>query len=69
MTPRRFILLIGFTLALHTAVFAQSTMTPPLEDVTPGRIFTWYGDLRVNEWEADLPANTMFDLILYSLGN
>lgn len=69
MTPRRFILLIGFTLALHTAVFAQSTMTPPQEDVAPGRLFTWYGDLRVSEWEADLPANTMFDLILYSRGN
>ena len=70
MTPRqRFILLIGFTLALHIAVFAQPTSTPPLEDVATSRIFTWYGDLRVIEWEADVPANTMFDLILYSRGN
>ena len=70
MTPRqRFILIIGFTLALHTAVFAQQTSTPPLEDVAPGRIFTLYGDLQVMEWEADVPANTMFDLILYSRGN
>ena len=67
MTPRqRFILLIGFTLALYTAVFAQTTSTPPPADVASGRLFTFYGDLRVIESEADLPANTMFDLILYS---
>ena len=70
MTPRqRFILLIGFTLALHTAVLAQPASTPPLEDVATSRIFTWYGDLRVIEWEADVPDNTMFDLIIYSLKN
>lgn len=70
MTPRqRLILLVGFTLALNTAVFAQPTLTPPREDVASGRIFTLYGDLRVFEWEGDVPANTMFDLILYSRGN
>ena len=67
MTPRqRFILLIGFTLALYTAVFAQTTSTPPPADLASGRLFTFYGDLRVIESEADLPDNTMFDLILYS---
>jgi tetratricopeptide (TPR) repeat protein len=70
MIPRqRFILLIGLTLALNTAVFAQPTLTPPLEDVATGRIFTLYGDLRVIELEGDVPAKTMFDLILYSRGN
>ena len=70
MTPRqRFILLIGFTLALNTAVFAQPTPKPSPGDVATGRIFTLYGDLRVLEWEDKVPANTMFDLILYSRGN
>jgi tetratricopeptide (TPR) repeat protein len=70
MTPRkRFILLIGFTLALNTAVFAQPTLTPRPEDGFTGRIFTLYGDLRVLEFEAKIPTNTMFDLILYSRGN
>ena len=70
MTPRqRFILLIGLTLALHTAGLAQPTLTPPVEDEGAGRIFTLYGDFRVFELEGDMPANTMFDLILYSKGN
>lgn len=67
MTPRqRFILLIGITIALNHAVFAQATLTPPPEDVATGRIFTLYGDLKVLEWEGGVPANTMFDLVLYS---
>ena len=39
----------------------------PAEDT--GRIFTLYGDLRVLEFEGDVPPNTMFDLILYSKEN
>jgi tetratricopeptide (TPR) repeat protein len=66
---QRFILLIGFTVALNTAAFAQPTLTPPPGDVTSGRIFTFYGDLRVLELEGGVPANTMFDLILYTRGN
>lgn len=70
MTRRhRFILLIGFTLALNTVMFAQPTLTPPVADVPTGRIFTLYGDLRVLELEGDVPADTRFDLILYSRGN
>src|SRR5688572_30618890 len=70
MTPRqRFILLVGFTFALNIAVFAQPTFTSPPEDVGTRRIFTLYGDLRVLELEGDVPANTMFDLILYSREN
>jgi len=70
MTPRqRFILLVGVTLALNTTVFAQPTLTAPREDVSAGRSFILYGDLRVFEWEGDLPTNTMFDLILYSRAN
>ncbi len=70
MTRRqRFILFIGFTLALNTAVFAQPTLTPAPSDVPTGRIFTLYGDLRVFELEGDVSASTMFDLILYSRGN
>ncbi len=67
--PQRFILLIGFLLALNTVVLAQPTLTPPAADVTTGRIFTWYGDLLVLEVQGKIPANTMFDLILYSTGN
>ena len=66
---QRFILLIGLTLALHTAVLAQPTLTPPVQDQAQGRIFTLYGELEVIELDADLPANTMFDLILYSRAN
>src|SRR5687767_15641782 len=70
MTPRqRFILLVGSTFALNIAVFAQPTFTSPPEDVGTRRIFTLYGDLRVLELEGDVPANTMFDLILYSREN
>lgn len=70
MTRRqRFILLVGFTLALNTVVLAQPTLTPPPADETTGRIFTLYGDLLVLELESKIPANTMFDLVLYSRGN
>jgi tetratricopeptide (TPR) repeat protein len=62
--PERFFLLIGFTLALNTAVLAQPTLTPTPADTGGGRIFTLYGDLTVPE--AEVPANRMFDLILYS---
>lgn len=69
MTRRqRLILLIGFTLALNTVVFAQPTLTPPA-DVPTGRIFTLYGDFKVFELQGDVPPHTMFDLILYSTGN
>jgi hypothetical protein len=44
-------------------------LTPPPGDVTSGRIFIFYGDLRVLELEGGVPANTMFDLILYTRGN
>ena len=67
---QRFVLLIGFALALNTVVLAQPTLTPPTPtDVATGRIFTLYGDLTVLELDADVPANTMFDLILYSPRN
>lgn len=70
MTRRkRFFLLIGFTLTLNTVVFAQPTLAPTPTDAATGRIFTLYGDLAVLELEAQVPANTMFDLILYSRGN
>ncbi len=70
MTRRqRFFLIIAFTLALNTVVFAQPTLTPSPADVATGRIFTLYGDLAVIEPEVEVPANTMFDLILYSRGN
>ena len=69
MTRRhRFILLIGFTLAFSNAVFAQATLTPPQEDAATGRIFTLYGDLTLFLGD-DVPATTMFDLILYSREN
>ena len=70
MTRRqRFFLLIGFTLALNTLVLAQPTLPPTPTDAPTGRIFTLYGDLAVLELEAQVPANTMFDLVLYSRGN
>ena len=70
MTRRQsVIMLIGFTLALQTAVLAQPTLTQATEDVTTGRIFTLYGDLKVLEFEGKVPSNTMFDLILYSRAN
>jgi cytochrome c-type biogenesis protein CcmH/NrfG len=70
MTPRqRIILLIGFTLALNNAVFAQATLSPPPQEVATGRIFTLYGDFKVLEFDGAVPANTMFDLILYTRGN
>lgn len=65
---QRFILLIGFTLAVNAVVLAQPTLTPPA-DVATGRIFTLYGDLRVLELEGNVPATTMYDLILYSREN
>ncbi|HEU4435138.1 MAG TPA: tetratricopeptide repeat protein [Pyrinomonadaceae bacterium] len=69
MTRRqRLFPIIAFTLALNTIVFAQATSTPKEAIVPSGRIFTLYGDLAVIELDADagVPANTMFDLILYS---
>ena len=68
MRRHRFILLIGFTLALSNAAFAQATLTPPPEDAATGRIFTLYGDLTLFLGD-DVPSNTMFDLILYSREN
>jgi tetratricopeptide (TPR) repeat protein len=68
--PQRFVLLIGFALALNTVVLAQPTLTPAKPaDVPTGRIFTVYGDLTVIDLDGDMPPNTMFDLILYSLRN
>jgi len=65
----RFFLLVGLTLAFNTVLFAQATLTPSPADVPPGRIFTLYGELIVIEPEVAAPANTMFDLILYSREN
>ena len=66
MTRRqRLILLIGFTLALNTVVFAQPTLTPPA-DVPTGRIFTLYGDFKVFELQGDVPPQ-LRDVSLYSL--
>ncbi len=62
----RFFLLIGITLALNTVVFAQPTMAPSPPDLPSGRIFTLYGKLIVIEPDVALPADTMFDLILYA---
>ena len=67
--PQRFFLLIGLTFALNAVVFAQPTSTPTPAAVDTGRIFILYGDLAVVDPEVDVPANTMFDLILYSRGN
>jgi tetratricopeptide (TPR) repeat protein len=67
---QRFILLIGFTLTLNIAVFAQSgSATPPQSGVGSGRIFSLYGDLRMIEVDGDAPSNTFFDLILYTRAN
>jgi tetratricopeptide (TPR) repeat protein len=65
----RFFLIIGFALALNNLVLAQPTLTPPsTAEVPSGRIFTLYGTLIVIEPDVPVPANTMFDLILYSRG-
>ena len=61
----RFILLIGLTLALNIAVFAQPTMTSAQPDERSGRSYDLYGDLRLFELDAEEPKNTLFDLILY----
>ena len=70
---QRFILLVGLTLALNIAVFAQTPARSPQPGAGPGigprRNFTWYGDLKVVEFDGDAPANTFFDLILYARNN
>ena len=67
---QRFILLIGFTLALNVAVFAQQQPGPgSAPGVGSGRIFSLYGDLRMIELDGNAPANTFFDLILYTRAN
>ena len=77
MTRRqRFILLIGLTLVLQTVVLAQlprPASQPGGSSSQPGagtrRNFTLYGDLKLDEAAASEPAHTMFDVILYTLGN
>src|SRR5689334_20020321 len=70
MTRRqRFFLLVGFTLALNAVAFGQLPSTSAPADSPAGRLFTLYGDFAVIEPEVEAPANTMFDLILYSRAN
>ena len=64
---QRFILLIGLMLALSVAVFAQPGSSQP--GAVTRRNFTWYGDLKLLEFDGDAPENTFFDLILYTRNN
>lgn len=65
----RIIVLIGFTLVLHTAVFAQLPRSTAPPSGAAGR-FTLFGDLKVDDSQTDRSqANTMFDVILYTRGN
>jgi len=70
MTRRqRLILLIGLTLVLHTAVFAQLPTSSSQPGAGTRRNYTLFGDLKVDESQADKPVNAMFDVILYTRGN
>ena len=49
----RFILLIALTLALNVAVFAQPGSASPQQAPVTRRNFTWYGDLKLLEFDGD----------------
>jgi tetratricopeptide (TPR) repeat protein len=69
MTRRqRFVLLIGFTLTLNLAAFAQPTLTSPEPEPGKQRNYDLYGDLRMLELDGEAPKNTLFDLVLYPRG-
>lgn len=70
MTLRqRIVLLIGAIVVLHTAVFAQPPQSSPQTGIGSGRNFILYGDFQVFELDGSPPANTFFDLILYTRTN
>jgi len=70
MTRRqRFILLISLMLALQTAVFAQLPSSSSQPGAGARRGFTLFGDLKVDQSQAEAPVNAMFDVILYTRGN
>src|SRR5688500_3003913 len=65
---QRIILFMGTIVALHTVVFAKLPQSPSQLGVG-GRMFALYGDLKMLELDGAAPANTLFDLILYTPGN
>ena len=70
MTRRqRILLLIGFTLLLQTAVFAQLPTSSSQPGAGTRRGFTLFGDLKIDESDAAGSVNAMFDVILYTRGN
>lgn len=70
MTRRkRIILLVGCILVLNTAVFAQPASSSSQPGAGTRRGFTLFGDLKVDESQANAPLNAMFDVILYTRGN
>jgi Tfp pilus assembly protein PilF len=68
MTGRERILLIGFMLVLPAIVPAQLLRSSSQTGAGTGRNFTLYGDLKIFESDGAVPANTFFDLILYTRG-
>lgn len=69
MTLRqRMILLIGLTLALNTAVFAQAASKSSQPGAATRRSFTLYGDLKVDESQGGVQTSSMFDVVLYTVG-
>ena len=70
MTRRQcIILVIGAMVVLHTAIFAKLPQSSSQQGAGTGRIFTLYGDLKLLEFDGAAPANTFFDLVLYTGGN